>query len=56
MKKIGKDIKELENGYDHTFCLNKNNQNELSLTAVLMEKESGRKITVYTTGKIIYIN
>lgn len=55
-KAIGKDLpQEKENeqlknglGYDHNFVLNKKNKGEMSLAAVVIEPNSGRKMEVFT--------
>lgn len=36
-------------GFDHTYVLNKSEGDELSHAAVLMDKQSGRRMDVYTT-------
>jgi len=36
-------------GYDHTFCLNKNSESELSLAARAFEPSTGRMMEVFTT-------
>ncbi|MBV6647875.1 MAG: galactose mutarotase, partial [Cyclobacteriaceae bacterium] len=36
-------------GYDHNFVLNKTNDNELSLAAILRDPKTGRTIEVHTT-------
>jgi len=53
-KAIGKDLEvedeQLKNGlgYDHNFVLNKEKQGEMSLAAVVVEPNSGRKMEVFT--------
>lgn len=54
-KKIGADINaeikqfDYTGGYDHNWVLNKEDQNELGLAAVVQENSSGRKLEVWTT-------
>lgn len=54
-KPVGKDInaenEQIKNGagYDHCFVLNKREPGELSLAAEMLEPNSGRTMTVYTT-------
>lgn len=47
-KKIGRDMADVEGGYDHCYVLNKQG-NELSLAARVSEPTSGRIMEVYTT-------
>lgn len=47
-KKIGRDISEMGDGYDHNYVLSKNS-NLLEQVAVLTHPRSGRKMEVYTT-------
>ena len=47
-KRIGKDIHQLEHGYDHTYNLH-NDKGELIKIAELSEKIVGRKMEVFTT-------
>jgi aldose 1-epimerase len=52
LKKIGPAISEV-NGYDHSWVLNKTD-GELINAALLVHKESGVKMTVYTTEPAIH--
>jgi aldose 1-epimerase len=55
-KLVGRDINQSNvnvqlkrgRGYDHNYILTKNQRNELSLAARVIERESGRKMDVYT--------
>jgi aldose 1-epimerase len=47
-KRIGQDIEQVENGYDHNWILNKSDE-RLSLAAVVYEPLSGRGMEVRTT-------
>ena len=47
-KEIGKDIAQVEGGYDHNFVL-RENKGELKEAAVVVEPISGRTITMLTT-------
>jgi aldose 1-epimerase len=47
--KIGELIKQLDNGYDHNYILNKKNEGELALAARVSEASSGRIMEMYTT-------
>lgn len=47
-KPIGKDLAQVEGGYDHNFILNKSG-NELSLAATLYEPNTGRFLEMWTT-------
>jgi len=47
-KRIGQDIEQVENGYDHNWILNKSDE-RLSLAAVVYEPLSGRGMEVKTT-------
>ena len=47
-KKVGRDISEMGDGYDHNYVLNKTS-NELELVAMLSHPTSGRKMEVHTT-------
>lgn len=47
-KRIGQDIDQVENGYDHNWILNKSDE-RLSLAAVVYEPLSGRGMEVRTT-------
>lgn len=47
-KKIGRDIEQVDGGYDHNWVLNDKNST-LSLAAVLSDSLSGRKLEVHTT-------
>lgn len=48
LKKIGKDIATVKNGYDHNWVINNNHQ-EMVLAATLQHLSSGRQMKVYTT-------
>ena len=48
LKKTGKDIAAVKNGYDHNWVINKNHQ-EMVLAATLQHQSSGRQMEVYTT-------
>lgn len=48
LKEIGKDIQQLNDGYDLNYVLNKPND-DFSKAAELIEPESGRKVSIYTT-------
>lgn len=48
LKRIGQDIDELENGYDHTYSLH-NEKGDLIMVGELQEPQLGRKIEFYTT-------
>ncbi len=45
---VGKNIGQVKGGYDHNYVLRKK-AGEMSLAAILFDKESGRKVTVETT-------
>jgi aldose 1-epimerase len=47
--KIGEQIEQLDNGYDHNYVLNKKNEGELTLAARVSEASSGRIMEMYTT-------
>jgi aldose 1-epimerase len=49
--RIDADCEQTKNGagYDHSFCLNKSKEGELTLAAICEEPVSGRTLTVYTT-------
>lgn len=47
-KRIGRDVSQVENGYDHNWIVNKQKE-KLSLAAVLYDPVSGRKMEVRTT-------
>lgn len=47
-KKIGRDISQVQGGYDHNWILNKNG-NALELVATLYDPNSGRQMDVLTT-------
>lgn len=47
-KSIGKDIAQVEGGYDHNFVLNKSG-NDLTLAATLFDPGSGRFMEMFTT-------
>ena len=59
-KKIGKDISntdeqlQLSSGYDHTFVLENQHSSSLKHAAVVKEKQSGRKMDIYTTEPSIH--
>jgi aldose 1-epimerase len=48
-KPIGKDMKDVEGGYDHCYVLNKKPGEELSLAARVVEPKSGRVMEVSTS-------
>lgn len=48
LKKIGSRISQVEGGYDHNFVLDKEAAEE-TIAAELVDKQSGRKLTVLTT-------
>ncbi len=49
MKTLGEDFEKLENGYDHNFVINKDEENDFKWFAKVVEKDSGRKMEVGTT-------
>jgi len=60
-KTIGHDINtpnkqlELSYGYDHSWVVKKERSNELVLAAKVVDAESGRKLSVYTTEPAIHL-
>lgn len=46
---IGSRIAMVEGGYDHSYVLNKKDENELTLAARVYEPETGRVLEVFTT-------
>jgi aldose 1-epimerase len=48
-KLIGRDMAQVEGGYDHNFALNVNKDGSLIKAAVLSESSTGRWMEVYTT-------
>jgi aldose 1-epimerase len=59
-KQIGRDIEiddvqlNLSKGYDHSFVLDSNNNGSTTLAAVVSEKNSGRKMEIYTTEPVVH--
>ena len=53
-KKIGRDMAQVEGGYDHCYILNKKN-GELSLAARATEAASGRVMEVFTTQPAVQL-
>jgi aldose 1-epimerase len=47
--KIGDRVKQLPNGFDHNFVLNKQKPGEFKLASILHDPESGRTMETYTT-------
>lgn len=59
-KQIGRDIDKddvqlnLSKGYDHSFILDSSNNGSMVLAAIVTEKNSGRKMEVYTTEPVVH--
>lgn len=48
-RKMGEQIAQLDNGYDHNYVLNKKNEGDLTLAARVSEPTTGRIMEMYTT-------
>ncbi|TKB43824.1 aldose epimerase family protein [Thalassotalea mangrovi] len=48
-KAIGEDIQQLENGYDHYFVIDRDNDKSLQKMASLTDPKSGRSMEIYST-------
>lgn len=48
-KSIGKEIEQLDNGYDHNFILNQKDRGKLTHMATAYSEKSGRVLEFYTT-------